>query len=88
MVEMNETASILNNATEPLAFIILDEIGRGTSTHDGLSTIAWAVVEHLHRDAEGGPRTLFATHYQELTQLRRNTCCAFAQFLRRGEGME
>ena len=67
MVEMNETANILNNATDR-SLIILDEIGRGTSTYDGLS-IAWAVVEHLHRSPERGPRTLFATHYQELTQL-------------------
>lgn len=67
MVEMNETANILNNATSR-SLIILDEIGRGTSTYDGLS-IAWAVVEHLHRDPAAGPRTLFATHYQELTQL-------------------
>jgi DNA mismatch repair protein MutS len=67
MVEMNETANILNNATNR-SLIILDEIGRGTSTYDGLS-IAWAVVEHLHRDGERGARTLFATHYQELTQL-------------------
>jgi DNA mismatch repair protein MutS len=67
MVEMNETANILNNATAR-SLIILDEIGRGTSTYDGLS-IAWAVVEHLHRDPDRGPRTLFATHYQELTQL-------------------
>ncbi len=62
-----ETANILNNATDR-SLIILDEIGRGTSTYDGLS-IAWAVVEHLHRSPERGPRTLFATHYQELTQL-------------------
>ncbi len=67
MVEMNETANILNNATEH-SLIILDEIGRGTSTYDGLS-IAWSVIEHLHRDPETGPKTLFATHYQELTQL-------------------
>ena len=67
MVEMNETANILNNASDR-SLIILDEIGRGTSTYDGLS-IAWAVVEHLHRDGAKGPRTLFATHYQELTQL-------------------
>ncbi|MDQ8200995.1 DNA mismatch repair protein MutS [Pelagicoccus enzymogenes] len=67
MVEMNETANILNNATEN-SLIILDEIGRGTSTYDGLS-IAWSVIEHLHRDPETGPKTLFATHYQELTQL-------------------
>ncbi|KXU35987.1 DNA mismatch repair protein MutS [Cephaloticoccus primus] len=70
MVEMNETANILNNATRR-SLIILDEIGRGTSTYDGLS-IAWAVVEHLHADPEAGPRTLFATHYQELTQLEKH----------------
>ena len=70
MVEMNETANILNNATDR-SLLILDEIGRGTSTYDGLS-IAWAVVEHLHRSAERGPRTLFATHYQELTQLEKH----------------
>ena len=70
MVEMNETANILNNATDR-SLIILDEIGRGTSTYDGLS-IAWAVVEHLHREPERGPRTLFATHYQELTQLEKH----------------
>jgi len=70
MVEMTETANILNNATDR-SLIILDEIGRGTSTYDGLS-IAWAVVEHLHREPERGPRTLFATHYQELTQLEKH----------------
>jgi len=69
MVEMNETANILNNAT-PQSLVVLDEIGRGTSTYDGLS-IAWSVVEHLHRDPAAGPKTLFATHYQELTQLER-----------------
>lgn len=69
MVEMNETANIINNTTDR-SLIILDEIGRGTSTYDGLS-IAWAVVEHLHGDkgSEAGPRTLFATHYHELTQI-------------------
>ena len=67
---MIETANILNNATDR-SLIILDEIGRGTSTYDGLS-IAWAVVEHLHRAPERGPRTLFATHYQELTQLEKH----------------
>lgn len=67
MVEMNETANILNNSTAR-SLIILDEIGRGTSTYDGLS-IAWAVIEHLHGEREEGPRTLFATHYHELTQL-------------------
>jgi DNA mismatch repair protein MutS len=70
MVEMNETANILNHYTVR-SLIILDEIGRGTSTYDGLS-IAWAVVEHLHRDPDRGPRTLFATHYQELTQLEKH----------------
>ncbi len=67
MVEMNETANILNNATD-ISLIILDEIGRGTSTYDGLS-IAWSVIEHLHSGREKGPRTLFATHYHELTKL-------------------
>ncbi len=67
MVEMNETANILNNST-PRSLVILDEIGRGTSTYDGLS-IAWAVIEHLHPKDADGPRTLFATHYHELTQL-------------------
>jgi DNA mismatch repair protein MutS len=67
MVEMNETASILNNATER-SLVILDEIGRGTSTFDGLS-IAWSVAEHLHDVT--GCRTLFATHYHELTDLAR-----------------
>lgn len=67
MVEMNETANILNHCTSS-SLIILDEIGRGTSTYDGLS-IAWAVVEHLHGSGEEGPKTLFATHYHELTRL-------------------
>jgi len=67
MVEMNETANILHHATTR-SLIVLDEIGRGTSTYDGLS-IAWAVVEHLHGSGPAGPRTLFATHYHELTQL-------------------
>ena len=67
MVEMNETANILNNATDK-SLIILDEIGRGTSTYDGLS-IAWAVAEFIHGEGERGPRTLFATHYHEITKL-------------------
>ena len=67
MVEMVETANILNHAT-PRSLLILDEIGRGTSTYDGLS-IAWAVVEYLHNHPERRARTLFATHYHELTEL-------------------
>jgi DNA mismatch repair protein MutS len=67
MVEMTEAANILNNAT-PRSFIILDEIGRGTSTYDGLS-IAWAVVEFIHNHPELGAKTLFATHYHELVEL-------------------
>ncbi len=65
MVEMTETANILNNATER-SLVVLDEVGRGTSTFDGVS-IAWAVTEHL--DERIGCRTLFATHYHELTEL-------------------
>ena len=67
MVEMVETAAILNQAT-PRSLVILDEIGRGTSTYDGLS-IARAVIEHLHNDPRLGCKTLFATHYHELVEL-------------------
>ncbi len=67
MVEMNETANILRHATQR-SLVVLDEIGRGTSTYDGLS-IAWAVAEALHDRSGKGVRTLFATHYHELTEL-------------------
>ena len=67
MVEMIETANILHNATDK-SLLILDEIGRGTSTYDGLS-IAWAVLEYIHNHPRLKSRTLFATHYHELTQL-------------------
>ena len=67
LVEMNETANILNNATDR-SLILLDEIGRGTSTFDGLS-IAWAVAEYIHNDRKLKSKTLFATHYHELTEL-------------------
>lgn len=66
MVEMNETAAIINNIT-PKSLILLDEIGRGTSTYDGIS-IAWSIVEHLHQSPHQ-PKTLFATHYHELNEL-------------------
>ena len=67
MVEMNEVANILRNAT-PKSLLVLDEIGRGTSTFDGLS-IAWAVIEHISNRKLLGAKTLFATHYHELTEL-------------------
>jgi DNA mismatch repair protein MutS len=67
MLEMVETANILNNAT-PRSLLILDEIGRGTSTYDGLS-IARAVAEYIHNHPRLGAKTLFATHYHEMIQL-------------------
>lgn len=67
MVEMNETASIMNNISER-SLILMDEIGRGTSTYDGIS-IAWALAEYLHTNQIASPKTLFATHYHELNEL-------------------
>ena len=67
MVEMNETASILNNLSDR-SLILLDEIGRGTSTYDGIS-IAWAIAEYLHKHPHYKAKTLFATHYHELNEL-------------------
>ena len=75
MVEMNETANILNNATNK-SLVILDEIGRGTSTYDGLS-IAWSVTEFLHDQINVSPITLFATHYHELVELANELSKAF-----------
>src|SRR5690554_513078 len=70
MVEMNETASILNNISER-SLILLDEIGRGTSTYDGIS-IAWAIAEYLHENKIANPKTLFATHYHELNEMSKS----------------
>ena len=70
MVEMTETASILNNFSDR-SLILLDEIGRGTSTYDGVS-IAWSIAEYLHNNTEHRPKTLFATHYHELNQLTKD----------------
>jgi DNA mismatch repair protein MutS len=67
MVEMNETASIINNISDR-SLILLDEIGRGTSTYDGIS-IAWSIAEYLHHNGRVRPKTLFATHYHELNEL-------------------
>ena len=67
MVEMNETASILHNVSDR-SLILLDEIGRGTATYDGIS-IAWAIAEYLHNHAQGRAKTLFATHYHELNEM-------------------
>ena len=69
LVEMNEAANILNNASEN-SLILLDEIGRGTATYDGLS-LAWAIIEYLHNNPKVAARTLFATHYHELTDLEK-----------------
>lgn len=70
MVEMNEAASILNNMSER-SLILFDELGRGTSTYDGIS-IAWAIVEHIHEYGNIRPKTLFATHYHELNEMEKS----------------
>lgn len=70
MVEMNEAADILNNIS-PRSLVLFDELGRGTSTYDGIS-IAWAIVEHIHEHPKAKARTLFATHYHELNEMEKS----------------
>jgi DNA mismatch repair protein MutS len=69
MVEMNEAASILNNLS-PRSLVLFDELGRGTSTYDGIS-IAWSIVEYIHENPKAHARTLFATHYHELNEMEK-----------------
>lgn len=70
MVEMNEAAAILNNLS-PRSLVLFDELGRGTSTYDGIS-IAWSIVEYIHENSRGRARTLFATHYHELNEMEKS----------------
>jgi DNA mismatch repair protein MutS len=70
MVEMNEAADILNNISNK-SLILFDELGRGTSTYDGIS-IAWAIVEYIHEHPRGAAKTLFATHYHELNEMEKS----------------
>lgn len=70
MVEMNEAAAILNNMSQR-SLVLFDELGRGTSTYDGIS-IAWSIVEHIHENGHCRPKTLFATHYHELNEMEKN----------------
>ena len=72
MVEMNEAANILNNLS-PRSLVLFDELGRGTSTYDGIS-IAWAIVEYIHEHPRARARTLFATHYHELNEMEKSFC--------------